>query len=586
MKVIFDIESNTYHLDQLTRLHCIALKRLGVDDDVISFTDHAVYAKRHGTIADAIEILNSAATLIGHNIQAFDIPALRIFNVGFEWVGQIRDTIIMSRLQRGHDMFEHGLGAWGRKLKFPKGDFGEQNGWDTWSPEMQLYCEQDVRLNHKVYLELLKDDFPDSAIDLEHEFAHEIHLMTQEGVPFNVEAAESLATELVKSEAEQREAITRDVKPFVDESVFIPKVNNKTRGYVKGVPCIKRKETPFNCGSRTQVVRYLKETYGWEPTVFTDTGNPSVSGDVLRDLPYDIAPTLAQYFDTTKLLGMLLKGKVAWLTSLKEGRIHGKVNHNGAITGRCTHSSPNLAQVPSVGGFKGEECRSLFYAPQGYKIVGCDASGLELRNLAHYMFDYDGGDYANEVVDGDIHTKNQEAAGLETRPIAKRFIYAHNYGAGDELIGSIVDPTASPAMQKAIGAETKARFRAGLPALHTLITLVQNVAKTRGYIIGLDGRKLQVHSSHVALNVLLQGAGSVFMKKATVLTMKEIRAKGLKSKLILHVHDELQQLTKDEHAQEVAEICERNMRLAGEFYNYNLPMAGEAKIGMTWAETH
>ena len=81
-------------------------------------------------------------------------------------------------------------------------------------------------------------------------------------------------------------------------------------------------------------------------------------------------------------------------------------------------------------------------AGDGYKLVGCDASGLELRMLAHYLAFYDGGEYAKTVIEGDIHSLNQEAAGLETRDQAKTFIYAFLYGAGDAKIGEIVGGSA------------------------------------------------------------------------------------------------------------------------------------------------
>lgn len=426
MRLVFDIETNGF-LDVLDKIHCIAAKDIDTGEEY-NWTDHD-YQNKTGGLKEGLGFLSTADVLYGHNIQAFDIPAIKKVVPDWMWEGKIRDTLIMSRLQHVHDMMQHSLEAWGKRLKCPKGDFGEQNGWDTWSVAMHKYCIQDVEVNYKLVQFLEKHPFPDSAIDLEHKFAYELELMMETGAPFDVDKASELETILITEEARLRNEITTGVAPFEDRSVFIPKVNNSTRGYVKGVPFTKVKTTPFNPGSRNQVIRLFKEKYGWRPVVFTDKGNPKVDADVLRDLPYPEAKLLAEYFDVKKLLGQCSTGQAAWLKLQKNGRIHGYINHNGAVTSRCTHSSPNLGQVPTPRSYKGKESRSLFAAPVGYRIVGCDASGLELRNLAHYMFRYDGGKYAEVILNGDIHTENQNAAGLPTRDAAKTFIYAHNNGS-------------------------------------------------------------------------------------------------------------------------------------------------------------
>ncbi len=588
MRLVFDIETNGF-LDVVHTIHCIAAKDLDTGT-CYDWTDHN-YPSKTGTILEGLGFLSTANALYGHNIQAFDIPAIKKVVPTWRWAGKIRDTIIMSRLQHVHDMMQHSLEAWGKRLKCPKGDFGKhefgkQNGWEKWSPAMHKYCIQDVEVNYKVAHFLEKNPFPESAIELEHEFAYELELMMNTGAPFDTDSASRLGLYLEAEEARKKLELTTGIEPFEDRSIFIPKANNATRGYIRGVPFTKVKRTPFNPGSRNQVVRFFKEKYGWRPTVFTDKGNPKVNAEVLNELPYPEAKPMAEYFDTKKLLGQCSTGKAAWLKLCEGGRIHGYINHNGAVTGRCTHSSPNLGQVPTPRSYKGKECRSLFKASVGNRIVGCDASGLELRNLAHYMFRYDGGKYAEVILNGDIHTENQQAAGLPTRDSAKTFIYAHNYGAGDAKLGSIVRADATEALQKAEGRKLRSDFMAKLPALANLVRAVKATAKARGYIIGLDGRRLYVHSDHVALNVLLQGAGSVFMKKATVIACKEIRRRMLDAKLILHVHDEFQFEVADGDVEEVKPILEKAMELAGEFFNYNIKMEGVAVDGANWYETH
>ena len=161
----------------------------------------------------------------------------------------------------------------------------------------------------------------------------------------------------------------------------------------------------------------------WQPQLYTDNGQPKVDETVLSSLDYPHAKLLSEYLMIQKRIGQLAEGNRAWLKLERGGKIHGRVNTMGAVTSRCTHSNPNIAQVPSVSAPYGTECRTLFHAPRDSLLVGVDVSGLELRCLAHYMFPYDNGQYATELLEGDIHTVNQVAAGLESRAQATTSIY-------------------------------------------------------------------------------------------------------------------------------------------------------------------
>ena len=453
------------------------------------------------------------------------------------------------------------------------------------------------RVTAAIWKDLLREDYPERAIQLEHDFSKILDWQMHMGISFDEEEACRLAEELAIEGEHLQNQIKETVPPWREE--FVPKVNNKRYGYVKGVSMYK--ETPFNPGSRQQVVKFFKEKYNWEPVIFTDKGNPKISGDILRQLSYPEAPLLAKYFDCKKLTGQVLTGENAWLKAVENGRIYSYVNHNGAVTGRCTHSKPNLAQVPRISSYKGEHCRGLFradapFAGHKWKLVGCDASGLELRNLAHYMAAYDSGRYARVILEADIHTENQEAAGLPTRDHAKTFIYAHNYGAGDAKLGHIVDPDASYEKKKAEGTKLRQKFMTRIPALRILIDEVQRKAKRAGYLRGLDGRKLWVREHYRALNTLLQGAGSVIMKEATVLQWKEVIGNELdwrsyisgnyRAYPVLHIHDETQTCVREDYVETFKEIAERAIHQAGLNFNYQCPLEGEAKEGLTWAETH
>jgi DNA polymerase I-like protein with 3'-5' exonuclease and polymerase domains len=267
----------------------------------------------------------------------------------------------------------------------------------------------------------------------------------------------------------------------------------------------------------------------------------------------------------------------SWVDALEiDGRVRGYVNTIGAVTGRMTHSKPNMAQVPASYSPYGKECRSLWTVPHGYWLVGCDASGLELRMLAHYMND---DTYTNEILTGDIHTANQLSAGLDTRDQAKTFIYAFLYGAGDEKIGSILGGGAS------IGKKVKKKFLDNTPALKSLRERVATASK-RGYLIGLDGRRIHVRSEHSALNTLLQGAGAIIMKKALVLLNNYAILKGIDYKFIGNIHDEIQTEVHESDAKVFGEIAVKAIQEAGKELNLNCPLDGEYKIGENWNATH
>ena len=285
-----------------------------------------------------------------------------------------------------------------------------------------------------------------------------------------------------------------------------------------------------------------------------------------------------------KRLGQLAVGKNAWLKMLKGGRIHGQVNTNGAATGRCTHNRPNIAQTPSVGAPFGTDCRALFHAPTGYDLVGADLSGLELRCLAHFMAKYDDAAYVDVVLNGDIHSVNQKAAGLPTRNSAKTFIYGFLYGAGPAKIGAIVGGSEKE------GRKLINKFMKATPALKQLRDAVGAAVTKNKNLVGLDGRTLPVRSPHAALNTLLQGAGALLAKQATVILYKNLTAKGYKwgedYAQVAHVHDEVQLIARKEIADDVGKEAVKSFQLAGEYFKFRCPITGEYKVGSNWADTH
>lgn len=596
MNLLFDIETNSLDPDV-----CHSLVIINVDtDEAFSYADQDGYLP----IAEGLSLLGQATRLIGHNIQDYDLPALdKLY--GFTFDGEVHDTLILSRLvwsdlkdndfkfilkPQGKDFPKnliglHSLKAWGHRLGNYKGDFPYSvERFAQWSKEMQDYCEQDCKLNLQLYrLIMSKTPSPDS-VKLEHDFAFVIRKQEKQGFNFDLQKANELLERLQLRNAELEGELQAAFPPWEIREPFIPKVNNATRGYLKGELTYKVKTVVFNPASRDHIADRLQSIHQWKPSDFTSSGKPTVDEEVLAKLAYPEAALLNEFLLINKRIGQLATGANAWLKLVKGGKIHGRVNTNGCATHRCTHSKPNLAQTPSVGSPYGTECRTLFHAPEGYLMVGADLSGLELRCLAHYMARFDDGAYGEEVVNGDVHTANQKAAGLPTRSNAKTFIYGFLYGAGPAKIGSIVGGS------EVEGKRLISKFMKATPAIKLLRQAVSQAVKTKGNLTGLDGRTLPVRSQHAALNTLLQSAGAILSKRATVFLYQNLTDMGFKFgddyALVAHVHDEMQLIAKKDIADIVGQEAVKAFELAGDYYNFRCPITGEYKTGPNWASTH
>jgi len=335
---------------------------------------------------------------------------------------------------------------------------------------------------------------------------------------------------------------------------------------------LKDKVEIFNPGSRKQIAERLM-ALGWKPTKHTEKGAVIVDEKVLETIDRPEARLIEEYLLVQKRVAQV----ESWIDHADNNdRVHGKVITNGAITGRMTHSKPNMAQVPNLGSPFGKECRSCWTVDDGNVLVGADASGLELRMLAHYMRDPD---YTKEILEGDIHTKNMKAAGLTNRDQAKTFIYAFLYGAGPAKIGAIVGGGEKE------GKQLIQSFLSNTPALKALRSKVDKVSE-QGWLPGLDGRHLIVRSQHAALNTLLQGAGAIVMKKSLIILTNKLKHDRILGSFVANVHDEWQIETKKEYAESVGEASVQAIRDAGLALKLRCPLDGEFKIGTNWASTH
>jgi len=587
VKLVFDIETNGF-LENMDKIFSLVIHNVDTNE---------LFSYKPDEIEKGLHQLLEADEIIGHNIMQFDIPALQKVYPWFVFKKKIFDTLIVSRLIWS-DLKEldfkkrtvpnkligsHSLKAWGYRIGDHKDEFGETTDWGEWSQEMQDYCEQDVKLTSKFYQLILRKKYSQQAIELEHEFAECIHKQEKLGFCFDVDKAKELHTLLNTKRVQLLEELQKIFPPWKKVvGVLIPKRDNKTRGYKKGVPVKKIKEIMFNAGSRDHIADRLMTLKGWKPKEFTPDGKPKVDEKVLEKLLYPEAKLLSEYLLIQKRLGMLAEGDNAWIKLEKRGKIYGKVITNGTATGRCTHHSPNIGQVCSASAKYGKEFRSLFIVPSGYKLVGCDVSGLELRCLSSYLTRWDFGAYRKELLEGDIHTANQLASGVPTRDKAKTFIYAFLYGAGDKKIGEIVKGTAKE------GKHLKETFLRKTPAIKKLReTVIQNYNE-RGFLYAIDRRRIHPRSEHSALNFLLQSCGSIIVKKATILLHKNLShlKYGEDWGMVAHIHDEVQLQVREELADEVGKIAVQSIQQTQSHFKFNCELDGEYKIGNNWAETH
>lgn len=593
MRLVFDIETNGL-LDTITTIHSLV---------TIDLDTNEMQSYRPNSITEGVKKLQEADELIGHNIIKFDIPAIQKLYPWFAPKAKITDTLVLSRLiysdlksdkQDGMRLAggqitkeaygSHSLDAWGQRIGLNKIKY--EGGWDEWSETMQTYCEHDVRVTERLYKFLKPEAYSQVAIELEHDVARLCAKIEDNGWPFDTKGACELYARLAQRRDELKVELQGLFDPWEEvDRIVTYKRDNKVKGIKAGDTRTYMKTVVFNPGSRQHIEKCLRAKYGWEPEVYTPSGQAKVDEEVLARLEYPEAKKLGEFFLVEKRIGQLAEGDQAWIKLERKGKIHGSYNTNGAVTGRATHSHPNISQCPAVSAEFGRDCRALFHVPRGWKAVGADYSGLELRCLAHYMHAFDNGAYAREVVEGDVHTANQKAAGLPTRNNAKTFIYAFLYGAGDAKIGKIVGKGSKE------GRELKERFLQATPALANLKKAVSNAA-SKGYLKGLDGRLLPIRSEHAALNTLLQSAGAVLCKGWIVGIENALKASGLKHgwdgdfAFLGWIHDEIQIAVKEGNEDLVGETCKRVAEETGHRFGFKCPLASEYKVGSNWAETH
>ena len=544
MRAVVDIEADSLNP---TKVHCVVAKDVDTGK-VYPFPPDLLHGFRDWSLG--------VKQFIMHNGISFDAPVLnRLLGTNIK-PHQIVDTLILSQLLNPIRDNGHSLEAWGNRLAMPKGDV---DTFEVYTPDMLEYCKQDVNITHKLFEVLQKEGrgFSKSSVYLEHQVRLIIDQQEKNGFYLDMQKAMSLYNKLRDEANELEKWAVTNFDPTV--------VELKT----------KTKYIPFNIGSRQQIAERLMEL-GWKPKQHTDKGNIIINEAVLDTIELPEAKKFSRFFLLQKRIAQIK----SWIEACDDtdGRVHGRVMTLKTITGRMSHHSPNMAQIPAVRSPYGKECRDCWTVdnPYTHSIVGTDASGLELRCLAHLMND---ATFTDILLTGDIHTHNMQMAGLTNRDQAKTFIYAFMYGAGASKIGQIVGAGAKE------GQQLINKFLSSMPALKRVRDSVTKAAN-KGMIKGIDGRLLHIRSPHSALNTLIQGAGAVVCKVWLINMIKRIRRIGVDAKLVASIHDEYQFEVLNKDVKRFGQLTKDAMKDTEKQLHMKCPLDNEWKVGRTWAQTH
>lgn len=500
------------------------------------------------------EYLSTFDQIVAHNGIQFDFPLLKLlWNVTIPAFKQY-DTLIASRLAKPDLEGGHGLEAWGIRLGYPK---LPKPDWKVFTPNMLEYCKVDVEICTKLYQKVQNnlDKFSKESIQSEFKLQRLINKVKDNGFYFKETDALSLLNEIEHKQNTIKEEI---------DKVFRPEIKQlKT----------KQKVIPFNINSRDQIAKRLI-ALGWKPTSFTPSGKPKVDETQLEKFNSTESNLLAENFMLSKRSAMLK----SWIKATDtDSRVRCSYHALGAVTNRMSCSKPNLQQVPSNRKPYGKECRQLWSCSPGNILIGSDAQSLELRVLAHYINDLD---YTKEVLEGDVHTANQKAAGLSSRDQAKTFIYALCYGAGDAKLGKVVGGTSKD------GAMLRSSFFSKIPAFKKFSDAVIRKGESEGKLMAIDGRILTVRSSHASLNTLIQGSSAVLMKNWFMNTALELKRRSVDARVIAMVHDEIILESFDKDVDIVSECVKLSILAVNKQFNIRCALDCDINFGNDWSEIH
>ncbi len=614
MNYVFDIEADGL-LNNATKLWCIVLYDLETKVSTTYTNEKEGYAR----LSAALDLMSKADSLIGHNIYAYDLPLLKKLH-GFEYHGKVTDTLILSQLLNFSRKGGHGLASWGENLGVAK---PIQEQWLFFEERMLNRCEMDVKINVKTLFILRKEfklaKIPAKVITTEFETARISAQQVENGWLVDIPLAEhyfnwlnveidrlaSKITPLLPPNVKRLDSLGKFVSPkYTKKGDLHAHLRKYWEGYDFGIlnpdgrlggAYCRVKIIPIEMTQHALIKAFLLKQ-GWVPTEWNmkvneqgknERTSPKLTEDSFDTIEGDLGKDIALhmvYSHRRNMLRSVKNDKTGWLNTIrKDNRLECIPMTLGAATGRMRHK--NLVNVPGGHATFGEELRSIFVAPKGKVLVGCDLASAQLRLLAAAMGD---DAYNKTVVEGkeedgtDIHSVNAKIAGLANRKLAKTFIYGFLFGAGDAKTAGDLGITTKEAKK------LKNKFLKGLPALSNIKNYLDNQFERNGgkYIVAQDGRKILCNSKHKLLNYLLQGNEAILTKNWMIISDKKIRDAGIDCKLLAVMHDEQNFECDPTRADELSKILEESATEAGELLGFKCRMDGNSKIGNNWMEIH
>ena len=559
------------------------------------------------------ELRGQDVYFVGHNSISYDaVHSARLVG-GTANISNTVDTLILSYLYDPALAGGHSLESWGERLGDPKGDF---NDFSKYSPEMDVYCQQDVRLGKKVakalWQRMLRMGFSELSCEIEHQIREVVDEQQRAGWYFDIPGAQSLVSQLRAEQSALEGPILELFPPRLQTTKTynrrVKQDGTEFASYVRHLatfPELKDNQDgtystldweEFNIGSPKQRVSRLLEL-GWEPTTFTPKtekgggGNPQVDEESLLNF----AETSGRPEAKAMAEWIVLQGRASmidgWLNNVNydDSCMHGRVFTCAATTRRMIHREPNTANIPKAKKKVkyGIECRQLWQARPNRREVGYDASGLEMRMFAEYL----NNDEATLLfTEGDPHllnTRNLQLADEMRDLTVKNGFYAYLYGAGDPKLGVTLKPELRSSESGIYGKWARGVLEKGTPGLARLVADIQDEFRgTGGLLRTIDGGFVRCHSKSASLNYKLQSAGAIVMKKAAIIARNEIRRRGLDGFYVGNIHDEGQLDAKTEDSEEIGQTCVDAIASAGLAIGFKVPLTGNYKVGANWAECH
>lgn len=634
LRILADLETNNL-LDKVSEIYCLMAQ--DIDDpsgEIKCFHDDPEISPKHGSLREGLLWLKEADEISGHNWTGYDDLVLvkLAAKYGVEWkptpASKVYDTLVESKLvysdrkerdyplqkQRrnsdvpfpGQHIGRHTLGAWGFRLGEHKGDFKE---FEVFTQAMLDYGIQDIRTNRRL-LDVLRPRSPEfeyegvTTSDVEQFFANVMTKQGEHGVRLDVEAGRELLDRLTKRR-DELEALIQEQFPPLEVSF---KANAKTGTIAKRLCKHRGERFPnklvfFNPGSRAQLAARLTKKHGWVPQeIHKKTRNPVMQERILADLAleYPEVASVSEFLVVNARISILQDSPNSYFRLAKDGRLHGKTWHIGTVTHRVSHASPNLGNVTSVDKPYGREMRSIFVADEGFEQVGFDASGIQLRGLGHYLAPYDGGAYGEAACNGreedgtDVHSVHARAIShaVETsRGEGKGTTYAFLFGAQDGKLGRMRGGN------KALGMKIRNALKQhvnGLGPLIDSLTKTSDPARPcplhRGWLLTPDKRRIGIRHAHAVLNSLLMSFEAAVMKWMLYFLYQELPARGIIPWEDFFqtgfIHDEVQGSLRPGLREPFQDAVDAAFKRAEVALGIRVPIAGKAKFGQSWADTH